>query len=119
MLLEHKQIINQMRQEGRSQMQIAATLGIPYNTVKSYCRRNNIIPMQNGSTKTISYKSIETAGGQTDCRNCGKPLIQALKGQPKKFCSEGCRRIWWKSNEIQSSRKAYYNLTCLGCNKVF
>ncbi len=122
MLIEHKQKIHIMRQEGRSYSLIAATLGIPFNTVKSYCRRNNITVIKTGSTKDSDYKSEVPAverERQTVCKNCGKLLSQSVKGQPKKFCSEKCRRTWWKANEQQLDRKAYYSLICSRCGIEF
>jgi len=37
-----KEQITQMRSEGFSYAKIAAALGISENTVKSFCRRNNL-----------------------------------------------------------------------------
>lgn len=112
MTSEQKQKIQQMRHEGQSYMQIASTLGISENTIKSYCRRNGI-----NTFKSIKLK--EDKETCTVCKNCGKPLKQGTKGQPKKFCSEECRRSWWKANEGQIDKKAYYTITCAGCGKEF
>ena len=53
------------------------------------------------------------------CRQCGKPLKQGIKGQPKKFCSEECRRFWWKDNDSELVRKAYYTIICAECGNKF
>ena len=38
-----KEIVHQMRLEDNSHSQIASSLGISINTIKSYCRRNNLL----------------------------------------------------------------------------
>ena len=39
---DQKEKIWQMRQDGKSYSQITLNLGINENTVKAYCRRNNL-----------------------------------------------------------------------------
>lgn len=107
-----KEEIQKMRQEGKSYSQIAIIIGINKNTVKSYCRRNNLGATE--SNKPKNEKKVYTA-----CKHCGKQLIQGTNGQPKKFCSEQCRRLWWKANDNQIVRKAYYTIRCLECGKKF
>ncbi|AKA72357.1 helix-turn-helix transcriptional regulator [Clostridium scatologenes] len=107
-----KEKIHKMRKEGQSYSKIALALGISENTIKSYCRRNNL--GANKAKEQNTEKKINTS-----CRHCGKPLIQGTKGQPKKFCSEECRRAWWKMNQGKSNRKAFYKLKCVGCGKKF
>lgn len=101
--------IQKMRQDGQSYSHIASTLDISENTIKSYCRRNNFLVSENKKAKEIC----------TACKQCGKLLAQEIKGHPKKFCSEECRRLWWKANESEHDKKAYYTLSCVGCGKEF
>lgn len=103
---DQKEKIQKMREEGLSYLQIAAKLNLQKDTIKSYCRRFNI-----NQDNTIEIYST--------CKNCGEPLVQEKTGQHKKFCSEKCRRIWWKNNEKELNRKAYYSITCSGCGRVF
>lgn len=32
------------------------------------------------------------------CRQCGQLLAKAPKRKERKFCSEACRRVWWKAH---------------------
>lgn len=114
---EQKQKIHKLRESGQSYLQIALALGISENTVKSYCRRNinKIIKVE----ATEISKQKETAKSNATCKHCQKPLMQSAKGQPKKFCSEKCRRFWWKVNESQLDKKAYYTLICSMCGVEF
>lgn len=107
-----KEKIQKMRQEGQSYSHIASTLGISENTIKSYCRRNNL-----GATESTKLKNEKEV--YTSCKHCGKPLTRETKGQPKKFCSEQCRRLWWKANDSELHKKAYYTLSCAECEKEF
>ena len=108
MNLEQKQKVSQMRHRGMSYQQIAADLGVSENTIKSYCQRNNLGAVK-GSRSEI----------HTECKQCGRPLLQGRKGHPSKFCSDECRRKWWKDNEGQLTRKAWYTISCTGCGKTF
>lgn len=95
---DQKEKIKNMRQAGDSYSQITLTLSINKNTVKAYCRRNNLVA--NESAKPKTEKNIYTS-----CKQCEKPLTHGTKGQPKKFCSEDCRRLWWKANDSKHVKK--------------
>ena len=112
MTADQKEQIQQMRQKGLSYLQIASALNISENTIKSYCRRNNLATIK--SPKPQAVKEI-----QGSCKHCGKPLTRGAKGPPRKFCSEKCRRAWWKANDSQLNRKAYYTLICSECGQKF
>ena len=104
--------IQKMRQEGQSYSHIASNLKISKNTIKSYCRRNKLLASEN-------MKAKEEKEIYTSCKHCGKPLTQGTKGKPKKFCSEECRRLWWKANDSELVKKAYYTISCAECGNIF
>lgn len=60
-----KERIALLRSQGDSYARIADTLGISENTVKSYCRRNNI---------GVAIKQ-EQPNPRDVCANCGCPLV--------------------------------------------
>ncbi len=75
-----KQVINaieQMRTAGKKPTEIANTLGISVNTVKSHIRRHPIV------STTVH------------CLNCGVPVPQNEGRKMKKFCCDRCRTNWW------------------------
>ena len=75
-----KQVLNaitQMRIAGKKPTEIANTLGISVNTVKSHIRRHPDIP------NTIY------------CLNCGKPVPQNEGRKMKKYCCDRCRSSYW------------------------
>ena len=98
---QEQETINAMRLQGKSASEIAWTLGISVNTVRSHIRRHP-----------------ELEGGKP-CKNCGRS-ISTLPGRKEKlFCSDRCRMIWWNSHRGQVQKKAYYRLTCSYCGKEF
>jgi len=109
--LTEKEKVHQMRLDGMSYSKISTYIGISENTIKSFCRRMKLGAGQKNKPRTI--------GKYSGCKQCGKPLNHGTKGQPKKFCSDECRRLWWKSNDSQLIKKAYYTLTCAGCGMEF
>ena len=109
---DQKEKIPILRHKGHSYSQIAVDLGISENTVKSFCRRNDLGTMLKNKPQVDKETYII-------CKQCGKSLTHGTKGQPKKFCSEECRRTWWKVNESYLAKKAYYMITCTNCGKYF
>lgn len=116
MMNEQKQKIQLMRHQGQSYKQIAQALDISENTIKSYCRRNSVIKQ---NIDVHNSKAIEAKEIYKYCKQCEKSIEQNKKGQRKKFCSEECRRKWWKANEDKLSKKAYYTLICSMCKRAF
>lgn len=101
-----KEKIRYWRMEGLGYGGIAARLGIPENTVKSFCRRNDLT-----GTATIEASMAR--------RHCGQPLSGSPGRKGRKFCCEACRRAWWKANPELVDRRAFYRLACARCGKEF
>ena len=93
--------ITSMRQQGKGAAEIAETLDLPLNTVKSYLRRHP-----------------ETDTSRV-CPQCGKPVVQKEGRKEKKFCSDKCRMTWWNSHQSEIKKEAYYTLVCQFCGKEF
>jgi len=105
-----KQRIEYLRGKGESYAVIAAELGISTNTVKSYCRRNNL---------GVGYIAELPTETEEACENCGKPLQHTPGSKHKRFCSDKCRLLWWKTHPESMNQKAVYNFTCANCDIVF
>lgn len=108
---EKSQIIK-LRAAGNGYGRIAQTLGISPNTVKSFCRRNNI------STETQEDTATAIVG-DTHCENCGREIQQIAKRKKKRFCCDKCRNAWWNSHLDQVKRKAVYTFRCPYCGREF
>ncbi len=104
---EQKEKIQEMRHNGISYTTIAEMIGIPRETIKSYCRR---IGMYTPAKKPIK---------EGCCRNCGTPIVQNPKARKKVFCSADCRLAWWKANPQPTMNTEQYQYTCQHCGKLF
>lgn len=108
-----KSQIIKLRAAGNGYGKIAHALGISVNTVKSFCRRNEI----NGDVTTESF--VMLTGETTVCENCGQEIQQIAKRKQKRFCCDKCRNEWWNSHLDQVKRKAVYHFRCIYCGKEF
>ncbi|MDD3888938.1 MAG: RNA polymerase subunit sigma-70 [Syntrophomonadaceae bacterium] len=110
MTKHQKEQIIKMRRDGFSYSSISTTLDISENTVKSFCRRNNL-----GSIHIET--SLQKDGAF--CRQCGTPLAQTSGVKRKQFCSDKCRMAWWNNHPESVNRKAIYTFTCPICGREF
>jgi len=107
-----KQNIQDMRRQGAAFSQIAASLGISVNTVKSFCRRNDL-------TACDASKETGNKENKEQCKQCGIKLNQIPRAKPKLFCCDSCRMAWWKANPAAVNRKAVYQFKCAVCGASF
>ena len=103
MLKEDKEKITALRKSGCSYTEIGKRLSIPVDTVRSFCRRNNIV--------VIKQENL--------CRECFQPIVQKPKTKHKIFCCKTCREKWWAAHPEEIRQKAVYTFTCKHCGKVF
>ena len=107
-----KEKIKLLRENGYSYSRISVVLDISENTIKAFCRRNNLGGIKGSQVNDKKEKNEK-------CKQCGTQLKQSSQGARKKFCSDKCRRQWWKEHDFCIDRKAYYKLTCETCGKHF
>ena len=93
---QEREAIALRRERGEPINKIAKALGLNYNTVKSFCQRQNI-SIQN-----------DDAGV---CENCGKTLPIYQGGRRRRFCSDKCRHSFWSKWE-KSYQKEHICPTC-------
>ena len=112
MTKEEKEQVARHRNNGIAYSEISQALDVSVNTIKSYCRRNGLADKKEPAKEDFNEKN-------THCKKCDKALTKGSRGKPKKFCSEKCRREWWKENQNQQTGKAYYIIKCNGCDVTF
>lgn len=102
-----RNLITAMRRSGRSYQEISSALMIDKDAVRSFCRTRSIEP------DADSMRSF--------CPECGKELTPSSKGRTRRFCSDKCRRSWWKRNRSKEHRseKTTRRAVCLNCGKEF
>ena len=97
-----KEAIMRLRRTGIGYAAIAEKLGLSKNTVKTFCRRND----------------LTGTGGKT-CLQCGKPVDQTPGRKTKKFCCDLCRSRYWDSHIGDTKRGDSYEHTCPVCGNTF
>ena len=85
-----RQRIAELRAQNYPYRFIAEALGISMNTVKSICRRQHL-PTTCGRKTKAEKKQVHI------CKNCYR-FFTPSRQDGRLFCSEACRREWWKAN---------------------
>ncbi|MGJ9482084.1 helix-turn-helix domain-containing protein [Actinotignum sp. GS-2025e] len=96
----------ELRRRGDSYGQIATSLGMSRNTVKSICRRADIT--------TAPAARCEPA---TTCEHCNGHIEAAIVG--RRFCCDACRLAWWHAHPERLDRRAIYTFICRACGQTF
>ena len=104
---QQKDQITALRSQGYGYKKIAQIMELSDNTVKSFCKRNNV-----SSPVTIPHK-------ESCCPQCGREIIQTGKTKKRRFCSDECRKLWWKEHPNLSSKTAVYSFVCAECGNRF
>lgn len=107
----HRTMVHQMRSHVVPISRIAGHLFISVNTVKTLCRRQHWHPDD-------SLDQVADPRGIW-CRNCGKQISVGMGMRRPWFCSNQCRRAWWKTHPEATKRSAFYQFTCAGCSQSF
>ena len=109
--------IRKLRSQGIGYRQIASQLNMSRDTVRYYCKANNL----QGYKEAVQLNIQRIEEDNNICSYCGKELIQTKTGRKKHFCNDVCRRKWWNQNrdKIRVSPSAIYSFTCKCCGKEF
>lgn len=114
---EQKMQVRTLRQQGLGYQAIGTILNLSRDSVRSYCKNHGM----HGVATLVKLNTQEKIKNGEACGYCAGPLKQNTIGRPKKFCSEKCRREYWKRhrNEGQRSVEATYIYECPYCHKIF
>lgn len=110
MTILQKEQIKQMRKDGLSYAHISLVLELSENTVKSFCRRNNL-----GS----AHAKVPVLSERIFCSQCKKPLAQRIGAKKKRFCSDKCRMSWWNAHPEAVKHKTINTFICEACGLTF
>lgn len=107
--------VKELRMKGMGYRAAADALGLSRDIVRNYCRANGM-----GGYAAAAMKNVQDQAADGNiCICCGRGLIQPGNGRPRKFCSEKCRRQWWKMHPEAVNRKAVYARVCAHCGRGF
>ena len=109
MTVLQKERISSLREHGKSYREIAISLSLSINTIKSFCRNNGI---------TVP-KDKENSTEPQFCPICGKVLKRVKGKKSKRFCSDKCRMTYWNKHQNELIHKRAKEVVCPTCNKAF
>ena len=89
---KQKSEIRRLRLDGNGYRHIAAALNLPLSSVKAYCRCHGLKGY--GSVTALNDETTRESG--LFCRQCGKRLHHTPGKRKKKFCSDYCRKKYWR-----------------------
>ena len=112
-----KKKICELRMTGLGYRAIANEVELSRDVVRNFCKNNGLNGYLANADDNIRKMVIDNAL----CLNCRTPIKQPKRGKARKFCSEKCRRTWWKENADKGNRKetAVYKLVCAYCGEEF
>lgn len=123
---DQKRMIAQMIQSGLNHREIAESLNLKTNTIKTYCWRQGLHPIKKPKPPVELNQPKKKPGRPPKlkpapkprpfyefCLTCNKPLVQGKLGRGKKFCSKKCGTDWWNSHPKMITG------ICVYCGKSF
>ncbi len=109
---EQKQQIYILRRKRMCFADIAAEMGLPRNTIKTFCWRN-------GLTDADLAAGLPNRGFRGFCKACGKELTQRTKSRPLVYCSDKCRNLWWNAHKDAMTKRPENYRKCAVCGTEF
>lgn len=105
--------IRSLRQNGMSMRKLVEYTGETIATIRAQCKDINPVRENKDLPDQIEKKEA--------CAYCGRMMEQPKKGRPRRFCSDACRRAYWKANRdlMKQNPEAVYTKVCAYCGKTF
>lgn len=115
---EEQERIVELRLKGLGYKAIANEIGtISKESVRYYCKTHGL----SGSASLVTMNYDLHREMPNHCKNCGVKLVRNTHSGVKLFCSDACRRSWWKNNPDRDaqSKKKRYECKCTYCHGTF
>ena len=114
---EQQAKIKELRLKGLGYKAIATQIKLSRDVVRNYCKHHGL----DGDACIVALNHELKMESRVICLCCQKPLRQKGRGRSRKFCSETCRRKWWKEHqEVRTEKEsAIYSFVCAQCGKPF
>ena len=108
-----RQKIRKLRNQGYGYLRISNLLGISPNTIRSFCKKENIAGY---------IKSGEQLKGKENlviCKQCGKKFFQIAGKKSKVFCSDACCKVYWNLHKDKERRAGTKKYKCPICGNEY
>lgn len=103
---DERKAVQSLQAQGHGYKKISAITGISADTIRTFCRRNPVTP-------------LEAPYPTSRCKNCGAVFDLIPKRKPKQFCSDACRINWWNAHPDLVNRKTWHTFICACCERTF
>jgi len=109
--------ITSLRLKGLGYKSIAVVVGTSKENVRYYCKTHGL----DGKSDLVKLNFEEHKKHPEVCKHCGGKIIRTAHSGKKIFCSDACRRAWWKEHPEKSkhSKEATYKCVCSYCKRIF
>ena len=108
--------ITQLRMKGLGYKSIGVVVGTSRENVRYFCKTHGLAGDVEQIKATFKDENVPSR-----CKFCGKRIERNPKSGKKLFCSDECRRAWWKQHPEKSvhSQEATYTFECAYCKRYF
>lgn len=108
---QKKDIIT-LRRAGSGYGTIAQRLRLTKNAVAGVCRKND---------ERFIDSDLLPNSDCLHCRHCGAPIKCTPGKRARLYCSDACRRAWWKEHQEQSKprERSLHSVSCQNCGRTF
>ena len=108
--------ITELRHKGLGYKSIAIVVGTSRENVRYFCKTHGLAGDVEKIKATFKDENVPSR-----CKFCGKRIERNPKSGKKLFCSDECRRAWWKQHPEKSvhSQEATYTFECAYCKRYF
>ena len=109
--------ITSLRLKGLGYKSIATVVGTSRENVRYYCKTHGL----DGTADLVKLNFAEHRKNPEVCKHCGRKIERTGHSGKKLFCSEECRRAWWKEHPeaAKHGKDATYECRCAYCKRVF
>ena len=109
--------ITSLRLKGLGYKSIAVVVGTSKENVRYFCKTHGL----GGSADLVKLNFEEHKKHPDACKYCGGKIVRLPQSGKKIFCSDKCRRAWWKEHpgDAKHSKDATYKCECSYCKRIF
>ena len=118
MTKEMAEEITKLRLKGLGYKSIAIVVGTSRENVRYYCKTHDLA----GDAELLKQKYLKENNNTPEkCKYCGRRIPRNSHSGKKLYCSDACRRAWWKAHpgDMQRSAEHTYLFECAYCGVPF
>ncbi len=117
MTQEMQKQITDLRLKGLGYKSIGLVVGTSRENVRYFCKTHGL----DGHADLVKLNYEEHKNCPDNCKYCGKRIERNPHSGKKLYCSDECRRNWWKEHpgDTNHGEAATYECVCAYCQRTF